>query len=88
MTEGSVTTSCYDSKGSACQALPALAPGQIESGNPYGEIAKGLAGAGGFGGAKRHKRFARAVKKLADDHAVARKRSQNPVPRSGLELMA
>lgn len=89
MTKGSATTDCTDNMGSACKSVPPLVPGQIESGDPYGEIAAGLMGDGKWGGAaKRHKRFQRAVKRLAKDHVEAAKRAQNPIRRSGLELLS
>lgn len=66
-----------------------MVPGQIDSGNPYGDIAAGLAGDGKWAGVgKRHERFQRAVRKIASDHVIAAKRAQNPVKRSGLELLS
>lgn len=88
MTEGTATTDCTDKMGAACQSVPSLVPGQLDSGDPYGDITGELSGDGKWGGAARHKRFQRAVKKLTSDHIAAAKRAQNPVRRSGLELLS
>lgn len=74
--------------GAACAKIPGSVPDQIDSGSPYGGIAAGLMGDGKWGGAAKHKRFSRAVKRLADSHAAAAKRGMNPVRRSGLELLS
>lgn len=89
MTKGSASTTCTDNMGAACKTVPPLVPGQIDSGDPYGDIATGLSGDGKWGGAaKKHKRFQRAVRRLASDHVEAAKRAQNPVRRSGLEMLS
>lgn len=88
MTKGSATTDCTDKMGAACSDVPLMVSGQINSGDTYGDIAAGLSGDGKWGGAKKHKRFQRAVRRLASDHAEAAKRDQNPVRRSGLELLS
>lgn len=89
MTKGTATTDCTAKMGAACSSIPSLVPGQVDSGNTYGDIALGLSGDGKWGGVgKRHKRFQRAVKKLASDHVQAAKRAQNPIRRSGLELLS
>lgn len=88
MTKGTSTTTCTQKMGAACKEVPSSVPGQIDSGTPYGDIAAGLTGDGKWGGAARHKRFQRAVRKIANDHAAASKRGMNPVRRSGLELLS
>jgi hypothetical protein len=89
MTKGTVTTSCTDKKGPACQSLPVMAPGQIDTGSQLGDIAAGLTGDGHwFGITKRAQRFNRAVSRLAKDHAVFARKRQNPVARSNIELMS
>lgn len=73
---------CYNNKGAACDALPPLAPSQIDSSDPYSAIINGLQGNGTFG--QRQKR-AKKTKRLLETAIREHQQRRSPnLPRTPL----